>query len=105
MSTVPPSPWTAGGCTGPGGLTAAQETGNEMDVNLTAPRNTLVLWPSVLTGIRCGFLFTCLLVRRYLRELLLFLQGIMHETRSIFTVQFYPDANPGPRDTEVKYEG
>lgn len=29
----------------------------------------------------------------------------MHETRSIFTVQFYPDANPGPRDTEVMYEG
>lgn len=29
----------------------------------------------------------------------------MHETRSIFTAQFYPDANPGPRDTEVMYEG
>ncbi|XP_059724267.1 carbamoyl-phosphate synthase [ammonia], mitochondrial isoform X2 [Haemorhous mexicanus] len=28
-------------------------------------------------------------------------EGIMHESRSIFTVQFYPDANPGPRDTEV----
>uniref|UniRef100_A0A8C3EVA4 Carbamoyl phosphate synthase arginine-specific large chain n=1 Tax=Corvus moneduloides TaxID=1196302 RepID=A0A8C3EVA4_CORMO len=27
-------------------------------------------------------------------------EGIMHETRSIFTAQFYPDANPGPRDTE-----
>lgn len=46
-----------------------------------------------------------LLVRRCLRESLLFLQGIMHETRSIFTAQFYPDANPGPRDTEVMYEG
>lgn len=29
----------------------------------------------------------------------------MHESRSIFTAQFYPDANPGPRDTEVMYEG
>ncbi|XP_051480063.1 carbamoyl-phosphate synthase [ammonia], mitochondrial isoform X2 [Apus apus] len=28
-------------------------------------------------------------------------EGIMHETRPIFTAQFYPDANPGPRDTEV----
>ncbi|KAJ7406740.1 Carbamoyl-phosphate synthase [ammonia], mitochondrial [Willisornis vidua] len=26
---------------------------------------------------------------------------MMHETRPIFTAQFYPDANPGPRDTEV----
>lgn len=28
----------------------------------------------------------------------------MHEAKSIFTAQFYPDANPGPRDTEVMYE-
>ncbi|NWS84836.1 CPSM synthase, partial [Toxostoma redivivum] len=31
-------------------------------------------------------------------------EGIMHETRSIFTVQFYPDANPGPRDTEFLFD-
>ncbi|KAF2987332.1 hypothetical protein EK904_002369, partial [Melospiza melodia maxima] len=30
--------------------------------------------------------------------------GIMHESRSIFTVQFYPDANPGPRDTEFLFD-
>lgn len=59
-STVPPSPWAAEGCTGPGGLTAGQETGNEMGVSLTALRNTSVLWPSAFTGIRCGFLLTCL---------------------------------------------
>jgi len=28
----------------------------------------------------------------------------MHETRPIFTAQFYPDANPGPTDTEVLCE-
>ncbi|XP_054371416.1 carbamoyl-phosphate synthase [ammonia], mitochondrial isoform X2 [Molothrus ater] len=31
-------------------------------------------------------------------------EGIMHESRSIFTVQFYPDANPGPRDTEFLFD-
>uniref|UniRef100_A0A8C3RCI8 Carbamoyl phosphate synthase arginine-specific large chain n=1 Tax=Cyanoderma ruficeps TaxID=181631 RepID=A0A8C3RCI8_9PASS len=31
-------------------------------------------------------------------------EGIMHETRSIFTAQFYPDANPGPRDTEFLFD-
>ncbi|NXQ13915.1 CPSM synthase, partial [Peucedramus taeniatus] len=31
-------------------------------------------------------------------------EGIMHETRPIFTVQFYPDANPGPRDTELLFD-
>ncbi|NWT52337.1 CPSM synthase, partial [Erythrocercus mccallii] len=31
-------------------------------------------------------------------------EGIMHEARSIFTVQFYPDANPGPRDTEFLFD-
>ncbi|NXL75499.1 CPSM synthase, partial [Leptocoma aspasia] len=31
-------------------------------------------------------------------------EGMMHETRSIFTVQFYPDANPGPRDTEFLFD-
>ncbi|OWK54975.1 Carbamoyl-phosphate synthase [ammonia], mitochondrial [Lonchura striata] len=31
-------------------------------------------------------------------------EGIMHETKSIFTAQFYPDANPGPRDTELDLE-
>ncbi|NWS99344.1 CPSM synthase, partial [Mionectes macconnelli] len=31
-------------------------------------------------------------------------QGIMHETRPIFTAQFYPDANPGPRDTEFLFD-
>lgn len=80
------------------------KTGNEMGVNLAAPRNPSVFWPSVLTGVRCGFLFSCLLARRCLRWLFLFLQGIMHETRPIFTAQFYPDAKPGPRDTEVLYE-
>lgn len=80
------------------------KTGNETEVNLSAPRNTPLLWPSVLTGLRRGFLFFCLLARRHLRWLFLFLQGIMHETRPIFTAQFYPDANPGPRDAEVLYE-
>lgn len=60
ISTVPPSPWTAEPCTGPAGFTAEQEAGNEMGVSLTAPGNTSVLWPSVLAGIRCSFLFTCL---------------------------------------------
>ncbi|KAK2526140.1 Cps1 [Columba guinea] len=31
-------------------------------------------------------------------------EGIMHETRPIFTAQFYPDANPGPRDTEFLFD-
>uniref|UniRef100_A0A674HAJ5 Carbamoyl phosphate synthase arginine-specific large chain n=2 Tax=Taeniopygia guttata TaxID=59729 RepID=A0A674HAJ5_TAEGU len=31
-------------------------------------------------------------------------EGIMHETKSIFTAQFYPDANPGPRDTEFLFD-
>ncbi|NWV12865.1 CPSM synthase, partial [Ptilonorhynchus violaceus] len=31
-------------------------------------------------------------------------EGIMHEARSIFTAQFYPDANPGPRDTEFLFD-
>ncbi|NWW01668.1 CPSM synthase, partial [Oreocharis arfaki] len=31
-------------------------------------------------------------------------EGIMHETRLIFTAQFYPDANPGPRDTEFLFD-
>ncbi|NXH03089.1 CPSM synthase, partial [Loxia leucoptera] len=31
-------------------------------------------------------------------------EGIMHESRSIFTVQFYPDAHPGPRDTEFLFD-
>lgn len=25
----------------------------------------------------------------------------MHENKPIFTVQFYPEGNPGPTDTEV----
>ncbi|ETE64371.1 Carbamoyl-phosphate synthase [ammonia], mitochondrial, partial [Ophiophagus hannah] len=28
-------------------------------------------------------------------------EGIMHENKPIFTVQFYPEGNPGPTDTEV----
>ncbi|NXO01731.1 CPSM synthase, partial [Rhinopomastus cyanomelas] len=31
-------------------------------------------------------------------------EGIMHQTRPIFTAQFYPDANPGPRDTEFLFD-
>ncbi|XP_065607249.1 carbamoyl-phosphate synthase [ammonia], mitochondrial [Cyrtonyx montezumae] len=31
-------------------------------------------------------------------------EGIMHETRPIFTAQFYPDANPGPTDTEFLFD-
>ncbi|NWS69318.1 CPSM synthase, partial [Crotophaga sulcirostris] len=31
-------------------------------------------------------------------------EGIMHETRPIFTAQFYPEANPGPRDTEFLFD-
>ncbi|NWR61681.1 CPSM synthase, partial [Bucorvus abyssinicus] len=31
-------------------------------------------------------------------------EGIMHETRPIFTAQFYPDGNPGPRDTEFLFD-
>nr|XP_021142325.1 carbamoyl-phosphate synthase [ammonia], mitochondrial isoform X3 [Columba livia] len=31
-------------------------------------------------------------------------EGIMHETRPIFTAQFYPDAKPGPRDTEFLFD-
>ncbi|XP_074450646.1 carbamoyl-phosphate synthase [ammonia], mitochondrial [Larus michahellis] len=31
-------------------------------------------------------------------------EGIMHETRPIFTAQFYPDANPGPRDAEFLFD-
>ncbi|NXA10740.1 CPSM synthase, partial [Sapayoa aenigma] len=31
-------------------------------------------------------------------------EGIMHETRPIFTAQFNPDANPGPRDTEFLFD-
>ncbi|XP_064019992.1 carbamoyl-phosphate synthase [ammonia], mitochondrial [Pogoniulus pusillus] len=31
-------------------------------------------------------------------------EGIMHETKPIFTAQFYPDANPGPRDTEFLFD-
>ncbi|XP_021253367.1 carbamoyl-phosphate synthase [ammonia], mitochondrial isoform X2 [Numida meleagris] len=31
-------------------------------------------------------------------------EGIMHETRPIFTAQFYPDANPGPADTEFLFD-
>lgn len=76
-----------------------------MGVNLAVPKNMPVLWPSVLTGISCGFLFSSLLARSNLGQSFLFLQGIMHETRPIFTAQFYPDANPGPRDTEVLYKG
>ncbi|KAJ6665307.1 hypothetical protein lerEdw1_004356, partial [Lerista edwardsae] len=33
-----------------------------------------------------------------------FLQGIMHETRPIFTAQFNPEANPGPTDTEFLFD-
>ncbi|XP_071418220.1 carbamoyl-phosphate synthase [ammonia], mitochondrial [Pithys albifrons albifrons] len=32
------------------------------------------------------------------------IEGMMHETRPIFTAQFYPDANPGPRDTEFLFD-
>lgn len=76
------------------------KTGNEMRVNLAAPRDTPALWPSVLTGLSL-LLPAC---KKHLRLLFLLLQGIMHDTRPIFTAQFYPDANPGPRDTEVLYE-
>ncbi|XP_069716660.1 carbamoyl-phosphate synthase [ammonia], mitochondrial [Phaenicophaeus curvirostris] len=31
-------------------------------------------------------------------------EGFMHETRPIFTAQFYPEANPGPRDTEFLFD-
>ncbi|NWV00271.1 CPSM synthase, partial [Upupa epops] len=31
-------------------------------------------------------------------------EGIMHQTRPVFTAQFYPDANPGPRDTEFLFD-
>nr|XP_009686964.1 PREDICTED: carbamoyl-phosphate synthase [ammonia], mitochondrial [Struthio camelus australis] len=31
-------------------------------------------------------------------------EGIMHETKPIFTVQFYPEANPGPTDTEFLFD-
>lgn len=81
------------------------KVGNEMGVSLASPRNMPVLWPLVFTGVRHGFPFYYLFARSCLRQLFLFLQGIMHETRPIFTAQFYPDGNPGPRDTEVLHEG
>ncbi|XP_061463660.1 carbamoyl-phosphate synthase [ammonia], mitochondrial isoform X3 [Rhineura floridana] len=31
-------------------------------------------------------------------------EGIMHENKPIFTVQFYPEANPGPTDTEFLFD-
>ncbi|XP_066478149.1 carbamoyl-phosphate synthase [ammonia], mitochondrial [Tiliqua scincoides] len=31
-------------------------------------------------------------------------EGIMHETKPIFTVQFYPEASPGPTDTEFLFD-
>ncbi|XP_028560613.2 carbamoyl-phosphate synthase [ammonia], mitochondrial [Podarcis muralis] len=31
-------------------------------------------------------------------------EGIMHETKPIFTAQFYPEANPGPTDTEFLFD-
>ncbi|NXU53477.1 CPSM synthase, partial [Turnix velox] len=31
-------------------------------------------------------------------------EGIMHESRPIFTAQFYPDGSPGPRDTEFLFD-
>jgi len=37
-----------------------------MGANLAGPKNTPVLWPSVLTGIKCGFLFFFSFARRCL---------------------------------------
>ena len=34
-----------------------------------------------------------------------FFQGIMHESRPIFTAQFHPEAWGGPTDTEVRILG
>ncbi|XP_054827243.1 carbamoyl-phosphate synthase [ammonia], mitochondrial [Eublepharis macularius] len=31
-------------------------------------------------------------------------EGIMHETKPVFTVQFYPEANPGPTDTQFLFD-
>ncbi|XP_026563532.1 carbamoyl-phosphate synthase [ammonia], mitochondrial [Pseudonaja textilis] len=31
-------------------------------------------------------------------------EGIMHENKPIFTVQFYPEGNPGPTDTEFIFD-
>ncbi|XP_053328297.1 carbamoyl-phosphate synthase [ammonia], mitochondrial [Spea bombifrons] len=31
-------------------------------------------------------------------------EGIMHETKPIFTAQFHPEANPGPTDTEFLFD-
>ncbi|XP_053139380.1 carbamoyl-phosphate synthase [ammonia], mitochondrial isoform X5 [Hemicordylus capensis] len=31
-------------------------------------------------------------------------EGIIHETKPIFTAQFYPEANPGPTDTEFLFD-
>uniref|UniRef100_A0A8D2LW28 Carbamoyl phosphate synthase arginine-specific large chain n=1 Tax=Varanus komodoensis TaxID=61221 RepID=A0A8D2LW28_VARKO len=31
-------------------------------------------------------------------------EGIMHENKPIFTAQFYPEANPGPTDTEFLFD-
>uniref|UniRef100_A0A8D0H9D3 Carbamoyl-phosphate synthase [ammonia], mitochondrial n=1 Tax=Sphenodon punctatus TaxID=8508 RepID=A0A8D0H9D3_SPHPU len=31
-------------------------------------------------------------------------EGIMHETKPIFTAQFYPEATPGPTDTEFLFD-
>ncbi|XP_042302928.1 carbamoyl-phosphate synthase [ammonia], mitochondrial isoform X1 [Sceloporus undulatus] len=31
-------------------------------------------------------------------------EGIMHESKPVFTAQFYPDGNPGPTDTEFLFD-
>ena len=63
----------------------------------SSPSIILTVPPSSFWSCPSTSLFSYLLdVRKYL-----LLQGIMHETRPIFTAQFHPEAWGGPTDTEV----